>query len=42
MFVDADISDDEGGFFRLSPRTMRRLAERGITLLAEVEDEDDE
>jgi hypothetical protein len=42
MFVDADITDDEGGFFRLTPRTMRRLAERGISLLAEVEDQEDE
>ena len=42
MFVDADITDDEGGFFRLTPRTMGRLAERGISLLADVEDEEDE
>ncbi len=42
MFVEADITHDEGGFFRLTPRTMRRLAERGISLLAEVEDQEDE
>ena len=37
LIVGAIVTDDDGGLFKLSPRTMRRLAERGVTLEADVE-----
>jgi hypothetical protein len=42
MLVGALITEENGGFFQLSPKTMRRLADRGITILAGVEDSEDD
>jgi hypothetical protein len=41
VLVDAVLTE-EHDLFALSPKTMGRLAERGLTILADVEHEGDE